>query len=151
MLENTNGYAREGNLTLVWIVLGLGAAYLIYGIITPNPHRRVFADGLPEDQVENGYLMPREVIDPDENVIAKRISDAFVAQTKRLPPHIGQNDPTFHEPHWGHTNGILRGCLLIDRVENLPEKFRAGSSKRTSAISQLPAAAWPKTPILVLR
>ena len=32
----------------------------------------------------------------------------------------------FHEPLWGHTSGLLRGEVTIDRVDALPERFRVG-------------------------
>jgi hypothetical protein len=113
-------------MSLIWVLTGLFAAYLVYGFVVPSPYRRVFADGLNEDRVENGYLRPHEVIDPDEDAIAARVSEAFSEQTLRRKKLAGRDDPMFHEPHWGHTSGLLRGSLQIDRIENLPEEFRVG-------------------------
>jgi len=113
-------------MTFVWIILFLAAAYMTYGFVVPHPHRRKFSNGLPEDAINDGYLSPREIVDPDEDAIAKRVSDAFTAQTRKHQKNIGKDDPAFHEPHWGHTNGILHGTLSIDRTENLPKAFRVG-------------------------
>lgn len=135
-------------MTLVWIVLGVVAAYLVYGLVVPNPHRRVFPDGLPKDNVKNGYLAPQEVFDADEGAIAKRVSEAFAAQTKRHKQFIGRDDPAFHEPHWGHTNGILRGTLRIDRIENLPNEFRAGLFEQNRTYPAIARSGMAKDPDL---
>ncbi|MGJ8584309.1 MAG: hypothetical protein ACSHXD_09480 [Marinosulfonomonas sp.] len=113
-------------MTFFWIVFAILAVYVLHGFIAEHPHRRVFAEGLPDDEIVGGYLSPREVADPDEDDIAKRVSAAFSAQTKRHRQNAGRDDPDFHEPHWGHTNGIVHGSLSIDGIENLPEAFRVG-------------------------
>lgn len=111
-------------MSFIWIIFALVAVYFLYGLLAPHPHRRVFAEGLSDDEVVGGYLSPREVIDPDEAVIAEKVSSAFSAQTKRHKQNAGRDNPDFHEPHWGHTNGIVYGSLSINRIENLPEAFR---------------------------
>ncbi len=113
-------------MTFIWIILFLIAAYVIYGLAAPHPYRRIFASDLPDNARSDGYLSPHEVIDPDEDVIAQRVSDAFSAQTSRYEKNAGKGDTAFHEPHWGHTNGILHGTLSIGSIENLPEQFRVG-------------------------
>ena len=114
------------HMPLVWIVFAALAAYLAYGFFAPHPHRRVFAKGLGDDEEMGGYLLPREVFDPDEDKIAEKVTAAFSAQTLQHKENIGREDPDFHEPHWGHTNGIIGGTLSIDQIENLPEAFRVG-------------------------
>lgn len=113
-------------MMLVWIILFFGAAYFAYGLLTTNPNKRVFAGDLPSDEVVNGYLLPKEVIDDDEEELTKTVVDAFTAQTLGKKKDIGNDDLTFHEPHWGHTNGVLRGNLQINQIDNLPEAFRVG-------------------------
>ena len=44
-----------------------------------------------------------------------------------------ENDPSFHERHWGHTTGLLQGTLAIDRIEALPESFRVGLFARNQS------------------
>ena len=88
--------------------------------------RRAFPPDLDGVGALGDYIRPREVIDPDEDEIFARITAAFVADTRRLPANAGRNDPSFHEPHWGHSTGLLRGTLDIDAVEALPERFRVG-------------------------
>ena len=113
-------------MTFIWIILFLGAAYFVYGLLATNPNKRVFAGDLPSDEVVNGYLLPKEIIDDDEEGLTKKVVDAFSAQTRGKTKNIGSDDPTFHEPHWGHTNGVLRGTLQINQIDNLPEAFRVG-------------------------
>ena len=113
-------------MTLVWTLLGIVAAYIIYGYFVRSPYQRRFATDLTEDEVIEGYLKPREIIDTSEEAMAKRISAAFSADTERLKHGAGIDDPAFHEPHWGHTTGLLHGELVIHSVEALPERFRVG-------------------------
>lgn len=109
-----------------WIILSLVSAYVIFGFVAPQRGKRVFPGAMPDDEVANGYLIPHEVYEADEDTIAERVSGALEDQTRQYTPLIGRDDPTFHEPHWGHTNGVLRGTLRIDAIENLPEDFRVG-------------------------
>ena len=113
-------------MTLVWIVLGLLAAYVVYGLVVRSNYSRVFPADLQDTPIQNGYLHPQEVIDADEVELASRISTAFENDSLRLPKFAGRDDPGFHERHWGHTAGLLQGRLEIDTVNNLPEQFRLG-------------------------
>ncbi|MEP1207473.1 MAG: hypothetical protein ABJM29_15975 [Rhizobiaceae bacterium] len=113
-------------MTIVWVLLVIAAAYILYGLVVRSPYQRQFAADLPADEVIDGYLKPREIIDDSEEAMAKRISAAFSADTERLKKGAGIDDPAFHEPHWGHTTGLLQGDLVIDSVEALPERFRVG-------------------------
>lgn len=113
-------------MPVFWIIVALVVAYFIYGLVVPNPNKRVFAADLPQDRVENGYLVPKEVFDPDEESLIKGAAENFVKQTRTIKKNAGRDDPMFHESHWGHTSAILRGRLNIDRIENLPAQFRVG-------------------------
>jgi hypothetical protein len=86
-------------------------------------HIPTTAAGL-EDMGE--YIRPKEYVDADEDQFIAQIRDATVADTRHQPKDAGKNDPAFHEPHWGHTTGVLQGTLVVDRVEALPEAFRVG-------------------------
>ena len=138
-------------MTLVWIVFGVMAAYLAYGFVVPNPHRRVFADGLPEDNVKNGYLAPQEVFDPDEDAIAKRVSEAFAAQTKRHKQFIGRDDPAFHEPLGGIPTGFCAVPFGSTGSKTCPRNSVPASSNKTAPIPPSHEAGWRKTRILVSR
>jgi hypothetical protein len=72
------------------------------------------------------YIRPKEYVDPDEDRFIAQIRDATVADTRHQPLHAGKKDAAFHEPHWGHTTGMLQGTLVVDRVDALPEAFRVG-------------------------
>ena len=89
-------------------------------------YRRTFPPDLDGGGPPGDYIRPREFVDPDEDEIIARVAAAFVNDTKRLPANAGKDDPTFHEPHWGHSTGLLRGTLEIDAVDALPERFRVG-------------------------
>lgn len=88
--------------------------------------RRRFPAGLRGDAPRDGYIRPKEFVDPDEDEIVARVVEVFAHDTRRLPAGAGRDDPAFHEPHWGHTTGLLRGTLEIDAVDTLPERFRVG-------------------------
>ncbi len=113
-------------MIVVWALMGIAAAYFLYGLFVRSPYQRQFAKDLPKDVVVDGYLTPHEVFDASEEAMAKRISAAFSADTECLAKGAGVNDPSFHEPHWGHTTGLLQGELKIDDVTALPERFRVG-------------------------
>jgi hypothetical protein len=87
--------------------------------------RRIPRDIALEDE-PGEYIRWKEYVDPDEVHVVAQLRDATVADTLRLPRHAGKNDPTFHEPHWGHGTGFLQGSLAIDRIDALPERFRVG-------------------------
>ena len=113
-------------MTFLWIILAAIAAYFAYGFLAPHPTKRVFAADLPNDRVENGYLIPHEVFDADEEALFQKAAISVAAHTKALKKNTARDDETFHEPHWGHTSAMLRGRLKIDKIENLPEQFRVG-------------------------
>lgn len=89
-------------------------------------YQRRFPADLEQDQEAGGYLRPQEHVDPDEDLLISQIRGATVADTRRLPEHAAKDDPSFHEPHWGHGTGLLQGTLAIDSIEALPERFRVG-------------------------
>jgi hypothetical protein len=89
-------------------------------------YQRKFPSTLGEDEVIDGFLRPREYVDPDEDAVIERVRRDIVDGTLRLPKGAGKDDPSFHEPHWGHGTGLLRGTLEIDRIDALPERFRVG-------------------------
>ena len=113
-------------MTFLWIALAIAAIYFAYGMFAPHPTKRVFAADLPADRVEDGYLVPHEVFDPDEDTLFQRASAAVGAHSKALTKNAGRDDEMFHEPHWGHTSAMLRGTLSIDGIDRLPEPFRVG-------------------------
>ena len=113
-------------MTFFWIALAAIAIYSAYGLLAPHPTRRVFAADLPADRVENGFLIPHEVIDPDEESLFREAAGSVEKHTLALKKNAARDDETFHEPHWGHTSAMLRGALTIDGIENLPEPFRVG-------------------------
>jgi hypothetical protein len=89
-------------------------------------YRRTFPPDLDGGGPPGDYIRPREFADPDEDEIFARVAAAFVNDTRRLPANAGRDDPSFHEPHWGHSTGLLRGTLDIDAVHALPERLRVG-------------------------
>ena len=111
---------------ILGLVVGLSAIYAIYGALVTSPYERRFAGNFPPDEKVDGYLKPREVIDDDEGTVARRVATRIAADSLRRPRHAGRNDAMFHEPHWGHTSGLLRGELVVDRIEALPARFRVG-------------------------
>ncbi len=113
-------------MTFLWIALAAIVIYFIYGLLAPHPNKRVFAGDLPADRVENGYLIPHEVFDPDEERLFQKAATSVEAHTRALKKHAARDDETFHEPHWGHTSAMLRGTLTVDKTKNLPEAFRVG-------------------------
>ncbi len=92
----------------------------------PTDYRRAFPRDLDRGGGLGEYIRPREFVDPDEDRIIARVAAAFVNDTRRLPANAGRDDLSFHEPHWGHSTGLLRGTLDIDAVDALPERFRVG-------------------------
>lgn len=96
-------------------------------------YQRRFPADLARDREPGDYIRPREFVDPDEDLLMRQIRDATVADTRRLPVHAGKNDPSFHEPHWGHGTGLLRGTLTVDSTEALPERFRVGLFEQSSS------------------
>lgn len=93
-------------------------------------YQRHFPAHIPTGNGHSGYIQPTEYIDPDEDEVIARVRDGFVGDTRRPPEGAGKDDPTFHEPHWGHSTGLLRGTLGIDRISDLPEDFRVGLFER---------------------
>jgi hypothetical protein len=89
-------------------------------------YRRTFPPDLDGGGPPGEYIRPREFVDSDEDEIFARVAAAFVSDTRRLPANAGRDDPSFHEPSWGHSTGLLRGTLDIDAVHALPEQFRVG-------------------------
>lgn len=89
-------------------------------------YRRTFPSDLEGSDLGGDYIRPREFFDPDEDEIIARVAASFVGDTRRLPANAGKDDPSFHEPHWGHSTGLLRGSLAVDAVDALPERFRVG-------------------------
>lgn len=107
----------------------------------PRRYRRTFPPGLEAGYAAGEYIRPREIHDPDEAAVFQRVTAAFVDDTRALPAGAGRDDPSgFHEPHWGHTTGLLRGTLSIDAIEALPESFRVGLFERNASY---PAIARP--------
>lgn len=92
----------------------------------PINFRRTFPPELDRGEPLGDYIRPREYVDPDEDEIIARVVSIFVNDTRRLPANAGKDDPSFHEPHWGHSTGLLRGKLDVDAVHALPERFRVG-------------------------
>jgi len=137
-------------MTFLWIVLAAIAIYFAYGLLAPHPNKRLFASDLPEDRIENGYLMPHEVFDPDEESLFRRASASVAAHTRVLKKHAARDDETFHEPHWGHTSAMLRGTLKIDKIENLPQAFRVGLFAQDRAYAVVARAGTQKDPDLGL-
>lgn len=111
---------------ILGLVVGLPVIYAIYGAVVTSPYQRRFAGDLPPDENIDGYLKPREIVDADEGAVARRVAARIAADSLRRPRHAGRNDPMFHEPHWGHTSGLLRGELVVDRIDALPARFRVG-------------------------
>ena len=135
-------------MLFIWIVVGLLLAYLAYGLLVKTDYRRVFAGDFAQDQIKDGYLRPQEVIDPDEDVLAARVSAAVAHDTSRRKEFAGRDDPMFHEPHWGHTSALLQGTLTIDGVENLPKAFRTGLFKQNCSYPVVARSGVAKDPDL---
>lgn len=135
-------------MVLLWAILGLLVAYLVYGALVPTGYRRVFSADLPADQLADGYLVPHEVHDPDEPSLSARISEAFANDSLRRPRNAGRDDPMFHEPHWGHTGAILRGTLDVDAVDALPARFRVGLFARNASYPVVARSGVVKDPDL---
>ena len=74
----------------------------------------------------DGYIEPVEVVDADEQSVIDALVEATVSDTRARPQGAGKRDRDYHEPHWGHTTGMLQGTLEIDGVDALPERFRVG-------------------------
>lgn len=113
-------------MDIVIVAAFLLAAYLLYGLLVRSPYKRRFANDIAADELVDGYLKPREILDPDEAEITHRVSAAFSADSNRLARNAGRDDPAFYEPHWGHTTGLVRGTLEITDVKALPKRFRVG-------------------------
>ena len=135
-------------MTFLWIIFAAIVMYFAYGLLAPHPNKRVFAGELPKDRVENGYLIPHEVFDPDEESLFQRASASVEAHTRALKKHASRDDETYHEPHWGHTSAMLRGTLRIDKIRNLPEPFRVGLFERERAYAVVARAGTQKDPDL---
>lgn len=118
-------------MTIFIIAAALIAAYIIYGLVAVDPTKRVFAGDMPEDRVVNGFLLPNEVIDTDEDKLIRGAAESVAAHTKVRKKNAGRDDPMYHEPHWGHTSAILWGSLKVDKLGNLPEAFRVGLFAQT--------------------
>lgn len=99
----------------------------------PPSYRRRFPSDLDAGYRPGQYIRPREHRDPDEAGVFTRVTAAFVDDTRALPAGAGRDDPRFHEPHWGHTTGLLRGTLTIDAIDALPEDFRVGLFERSAS------------------
>lgn len=118
---------RKGHQSLRYstaLLLLLGG-YTCYGVAKESPYRRRFVDTRPDELVD-GFLTTQEIFDTDEARLAEIVGDSFVKDTLALKERIGLGKPEFHEPHWGHTTGLLRGTLHIDSLHNLPLPFRVG-------------------------
>lgn len=111
-------------MTILWVILALAMAYALYGAFVQSPYVRPLSGGT--DRLVDGYLVPEEVVDPDEDEIARRVVAGFEGDSLRRPAGAALADPTFHEPHWGHTTGFLQATLEIDDIAALPEPFRVG-------------------------
>lgn len=135
-------------MTFVWLIFACGAAYILYGLLVRSPYQRQFSGDFPADEVIDGYLRPREIVDPIEEEMSQRISAAFAADTKRLKKGAGVDDPSFHEPHWGHTTGLLQGELVIDDVDALPEQFRVGLFEKNASYPVVSRPNFTKDPDL---
>jgi hypothetical protein len=92
----------------------------------PSQYQRQFPRDLAAADEAGEYLRPTEYVDPDEQRFVDQLREATVADTRRLPKGAGKKDPAFHEPHWGHGTGLLRGTLALDRIDALPAQFRVG-------------------------
>jgi len=88
--------------------------------------RRVFPPDALASEDSDPFVRPREVVDDDEAEIIEALRARFDRDARGHRQHAGKDDPSFHEPHWGHTTGLLRGTLAIDAIEALPEAFRVG-------------------------
>lgn len=111
---------------ILGLLVALLALYVVYGAVATSPYQRRFAGDLPPDETIDGYLKPHEFIDQDEGALARRVASRIAADSLRQKKNAGRQDPMFHEPHWGHTSGLLRGELVIDRIDALPARFRVG-------------------------
>lgn len=109
-----------------WVLFGLVTLYVLYGALVRSPYARRFPDNLTPGAALDGYLVPVEIEDPDEAAMTGRVATAFKGDTTRLKKGAGAEDPAFHEPHWGHTTGLLQGSLTLDNIDALPERFRVG-------------------------
>ena len=56
-------------MVLIWILLGLATAYVVYGLVAETPFVRRFPDGLSDDGFAGDYLRPQEVIEADETAV----------------------------------------------------------------------------------
>ncbi len=137
-------------MTFLWIVLVLLTIYFAYGFFAPYRNKRVFAGDLPEDRIEDGFLVPREVTDPDEESLFKAAAASVAAHTLALRKNAARDDETFHEPHWGHTSAMLRGTLEINRIGNLPPQFRVGLFAQQRSYPVVARAGIAKDPDLGL-
>lgn len=135
-------------MIMIWIVVILAAAYVLYGFLAKSPYVREFPTGFPADEDIDGYLKPREHVDPDEESMTRRIAGALAADTKRLKRHAGVGNPSFQEPHWGHTTGMLQGDLVIDEANSLPEQFRVGLFSKESRFPAVARVGFTKDPDL---
>jgi hypothetical protein len=135
---------------ILGLLLALLAIYAIYGAIATSPYQRRFAGNLPPDETIDGYLKPRQIIDEDEGALARRVASRIAADTLRRKDNVGRQDPMFHEPHWGHTSGLLRGELVLDRIDALPERFRIGLFSAPGRFPLVARSGIAKDPKLVI-
>lgn len=149
-IARVRGKFRGWQMTILWIALSLLTIYFLYGLFAPHPNKRVFASNLPADRIDNGFLVPREVVDPDEESLFKEAAASVAAHTLALKKNAGRDDEMFHEPHWGHTSAMLRGTLKIDKTENLPEPFRVGLFAKESSYPAVARVGIAKDPDLGL-
>lgn len=135
-------------MIVAWLAAVLIGTYVVYGFLVPSPYVRKFSGRFPSDEEVDGFLKPLEHFDPDEDMLAKRISSAIAADTMRLKRGAGVNDLSFQEPHWGHTTGHLQGKLTIDAVDSLPERFRVGLFAKVNSFSTVARIGFTKDPDL---
>mmetsp|Transcript_22532 Transcript_22532/g.35240 ORF Transcript_22532/g.35240 Transcript_22532/m.35240 type:complete len:267 (-) Transcript_22532:841-1641(-) len=74
---------------------------------------------------EAEFLEPVECLDEDEEELMDWAVAQGMRKSKKLKPDAGW-DPKYHEPMWGHTTCLMAGELVLDNIETLPERMRAG-------------------------
>jgi hypothetical protein len=94
-------------------------------IFTTRYHR-AFPPGCGAGGDTGEYIRPCEVEDDDEQALIDEAVRGIVSDARSHARGVGKRDPDFHEAHWGHTTGVLRGELRIDAIDALPEALRVG-------------------------
>jgi hypothetical protein len=89
-------------------------------------YHRVFPPGCGAGGDTGEFIRPCEVEDADEQALIDEAVGGIVSDAKSHARGAGKRDTEFHEPHWGHTTGVLRGELTIDGIDALPEALRVG-------------------------